>query len=416
MALRKGLFTRFAVSLQYHGSSFLGFSWQPHQEDSILADGTDLRGYRTVEGRLRDALYDLLGRLRTRVQQQKNSGQSRRLLDGHVVPARLDEDDDPPLFENIQVSSRTDRGVHALHNTLHVDILNKPDGEAWPPESLHHGLNFHLSRQPRATTLDSQSTQAPPNQRHSPCRGNLEFPRWSPMNEMRVLNVQEAPDFMENPFVGQDSSASSLGSSSSSSSTTSTPAQVDWNARFSATERTYLYRILHSTTRDMERDWGTPFEWDRAWRIHKPLDLSAMQEAAAFLQGTHDVSSFQTAGCQRASPVVTLSEVSLYTQPYGPTGIDVGSADDNTRSGLLHLVPHPPLDSLLLTTIVVRGNAFVYRQVRNMVGCLVAVGMGQMEAQAVPTLLASRDRRQAPSMAPAHGLFLARVRHGDFNF
>ena len=113
---------------------------------------------------------------------------------------------------------------------------------------------------------------------------------------------------------------------------------------------------------------------------------------------------------------MTLHEVSLYTQPYGPPGLDFGSGDkNNTRAGLMDLISHPS-NSLLLTTVVVRGNAFVYRQVRNMVGCLVAVGLGQMDAQAVPALLACRDRRQAPSMAPAHGLFLARVRHWDFSF
>lgn len=381
MALRRGLFTRFAVSLQYHGSPFLGFSWQPHQEDMILPDGTDLRGYRTVEGRLRDALFEFFGRMRARVKHRQHDNGRIRLLDDGTPGNDVCADELPP-FENIQVSSRTDRGVHALHNTLHVDILNQANGEAWSPQSLHRGLNFHLSRQ-CLSTFDE-----------APGRVDNHFSRRSPRNEMRILNVQQAPSSMVNTFCEQDSSPKS---------------ELDWNARFSATERMYIYRILHSTSG--EQDWGAPFEWDRSWRIYKPLDLSAMQEAASFLEGTHDVSSFRTAGCQRRSPIVTLAEVSVHTQPYGPAGSD----ETNAGLGLLHFIPHPS-DSLLLTTIVVRGNAFVYRQVRNMVGCLVAVGMGQMDAQAIPALLACRDRRKAPSMAPAHGLFLARVRHGDFDF
>jgi tRNA U38,U39,U40 pseudouridine synthase TruA len=71
-------FQRYAVSLQYHGGSFLGFSYQHAQEDS-LARGVDLRGYRSVEGRLKQAFHDLFG--------LENRG-----------------------WENIQVSSRTDRG------------------------------------------------------------------------------------------------------------------------------------------------------------------------------------------------------------------------------------------------------------------------------------------------------------------
>lgn len=378
MALRPG-FTRYAVSLQYHGSSFLGFSWQRDQEDCILPDGTDLTGYRSVEGRLREALWDLL-RSRNRLRESKDG---------------VDHDSNPQ-FENIQVSSRTDRGVHALHNTLHVDIANRSDGKAWCATNLHRGLNYHLSRQ--YFGADGKSTNI---SRHHLPRGGMTFSRWSPMNEVRILNVRKAPLFMDNPFAMDDPNQ---------------PLQVEWNARFSATERIYLYRLLHSTTD--ERDWAAPFEWDRAWRINRCLDLGAMQEAASHFRGTLDVSSFRTTGCQRQSPIVTMSDVSLTTRPYGSFA-DLWDNNSSIRYGndigLMHMVDCPS-EALLLTTILVRGNAFVYRQVRNMVGCLVAVGMGQIDASAIPNLLAQRSRRAAPSMAPAHGLFLARVRHGDFSF
>lgn len=216
------------------------------------------------------------------------------------------------------------------------------------------------------------------------------------MNEMRILNVKFAPSKMENPFIRNDPSQ---------------PEQVDWNARFSATERTYLYRILHSCLD--ERDWAAPFEWDRAWRIHQPLDVAAMRQAATLMRGTHDVTSFRTRGCQRSSPIVTISDVDLQTVPYGPP-LSMYGTGGPAYSGLLNLTDSPS-DTLLLTTVLVRGNAFVYRQVRNMVGCLVAVGKGQMSASAVSDLIASRNRSCAPDMAPAHGLFLARVRHGDFD-
>ena len=77
-------FVRYAVSCQYHGSSYLGFSYQgPHNENCLLHDGTDLRGYRSVEGSIRSALTKFLG-------------------------------GDETYFENIQVSSRTDRGSFIL--------------------------------------------------------------------------------------------------------------------------------------------------------------------------------------------------------------------------------------------------------------------------------------------------------------
>jgi tRNA U38,U39,U40 pseudouridine synthase TruA len=65
-------------------------------------------------------------------------------------------------------------------------------------------------------------------------------------------------------------------------------------------------------------------------------------------------------------------------------------------------------------TILFSGNSFLYRQVRNMVSCLVKVGRGQLEPDDVQSILAARKRSQGkPGMAPAHGLFLVDVQHGD---
>lgn len=409
MALRQG-FTRYAISLQYHGSSFLGFAWQRHQENCILPDGTDLRGYRTVEGRLREALTDLL--------RKQNAFDS-------------DNDDDhDPAFENIQVSSRTDRGVHALHNTLHVDIRNRDkNNRIWSTEAVHRGLNYHLSRQLLGRSADDNDNSNNNNNknnirpfkasRHHLPRGAQGFPRWSPMNEIKILRVREAPRFMINPYAAAVEEANEQD--------LPLPSQtMDWNARFSATERTYLYRILHAPARgyDDERDWAAPFEWDRAWQLQykrQPLDVAAMRQAATYMQGHNvDVSSFRNKGCQRKSPIVDIFDVHVITQPYGPAlgnyGAGAGSGgDERYLSGLAHLIDDPS-ETVFLTTILVRGNAFVYRQVRNMVGCLVEVGKGKLRASAVPELMARRDRHLLPiTMAPAHGLFLARVRHGDFD-
>ena len=116
MALRRlEGFVRYAIFVQYHGSSFLGFAQQKKQEDCILPDGTDLRGFRSIEGRLRDAFEVFVGQER---------------------------------YENIQVSSRTDRGVHALKNTFHVDILHEHEKDIIGfPEMLRRALGYHLSRQ-----------------------------------------------------------------------------------------------------------------------------------------------------------------------------------------------------------------------------------------------------------------------------
>lgn len=415
MALRRSDgFFRYAVALQYHGASFLGFPYLGERhEDCILPDGKDLRGFRSVEGRLREALVDTFG-------------------------------EEHGAWENIQVSSRTDRGVHALRNTLHVDVHSsagwggetndKSSTDALIVRKLARGLNFHLSRQGSNWERDA-STQGhlQPKQRQRQGRrrqssrgqvapftflGADSFARHSVMNEMRILSAARAPEFMPNSDYGVAQKPPQ-------------PAQVDWNARFSATKRTYVYRVLcypygkdnrtNENSDIMERqEYGSPFEWDRSWRVRGsdddeggPLDLDAMRTAAALLEGTHDFSSFRGAKCQRSSPVVTLQAIHIHSQPYGPV--------------MDWLDPPLPFFGLLglgsddqyqpnLVTIAMVGNSFLYRQVRNMVGCLLHVGRGRMKASEVLDLLQAKQRSEAPSMAPAHGLFLVNVEHDQFSF
>jgi tRNA pseudouridine38-40 synthase len=381
-------FGRYAVSLQYHGASFLGFSFQKNQEDCVLPDGTDLRGYRSVEGRLRHALEDLFGK-------------------------------EHEQWENIQVSSRTDRGVHAWKNTFHLDVNEETFVEQG---LLHHqgiikrlyrGLNFHLSRQQsnweRDSAIPSQLHRKRKRKQQQPSftyLGKDSFTRYSVNNEVRILSAAKAPEYMENDYALQQDP--------------SQPAQIDWNARFSATQRTYVYRILCYNDyhdKDEENGFGIPFEWDRAWRIRgrsfdratvNGLDIEAMKIAADHMDGAHDFSTFRGARCQRQSPVVTMKSIQIHSVPYlecHPFGKDIGHSIqkfDNHGFG-----PQ-------LVTICIIGDSFLYRQVRNMVGCLVEVGRGKLDPSKIPGLLQARQRSQAPSMAPAHGLFLADVQHGDF--
>ena len=395
MALRRG-FTRYAFSIQYHGSSFLGFPYLSDRENAVIehtqpknADTythtTDLRGYRSIESRLRQALKDMVG----------------------------------STFENIQVSSRTDRGVHALKNTCQVDIGHRQStkGEPtklWQPEVLLRGLNHHLSQQGVEYNVRHDSNNSHPNtshlsnqERRIQQRAKRKIDAWSfhyPMNELRILNILQAPLTIPNDYHTIDPSQ---------------PATVDWNIRFSAKQRTYIYRIL-ACPRDVA-DWALPFEWDRSWRVvplkkkqqslaRKVLDVDAMAEAAKYFLGTHDFSSFRAAGCQRKVPVVTMQDIQIRAQPYGEPLfweargglLGLGGGSDDNKNNQPQLI-----------TIKIVGNSFVYNQVRNMVGALVAVGRGSLEPLDIKRILAAKDRTLAPPLAPAHGLFLANVRHDD---
>ena len=148
-------------------------------------------------------------------------------------------------------------------------------------------------------------------------------------------------------------------------------AAADFHARFSATERRYLYRIVN-------RRAPLALERGRAWWVPRPLDAAAMHAAAQVLVGKHDFSSFRASECQARSPVKTL------------TGIEV---------------------SRLAEAIEIRARApsFLHHQVRNFAGTLRLVGEGKWSAAKVEAVLAARDRSAAGQTAPAEGLYLTAV-------
>ncbi|KAJ7421498.1 tRNA pseudouridine synthase-like 1 [Willisornis vidua] len=128
----------------------------------------------------------------------------------------------------------------------------------------------------------------------------------------------------------------------------------------------------------------------------RSLDVPAMQEAAKFLVGTHDFSTFRSLNSDSASqtPIRTIFQVDI--QP---------------SSGFLaHHYEHRGLE---FWEVKVRGRSFLYRQVRRMVGALVAVGMGRMAPHHIKELLEVRDPLAFPAnaMAPPRGLFLQAVEY-----
>lgn len=144
-----------------------------------------------------------------------------------------------------------------------------------------------------------------------------------------------------------------------------------WNARFSATRRAYVYRILNRPAR-------AALEERRVWHVRAPLDAAAMQEAAQTLLGRHDFTSFRAAACQAKSPWRTLDR------------LDVERRGD-------------------LIEIAAEARSFLHHQVRNMAGTLRLVGEGRWSPESVALALAKRDRSAAGPTAPAHGLTLVRV-------
>lgn len=141
----------------------------------------------------------------------------------------------------------------------------------------------------------------------------------------------------------------------------------DFHARFSATGRSYRYRILNRWVRPaVARDHVA---WER-----EPLDAGRMHEAAQQLLGEHDFSSFRAAGCQARHPVRTISAISV------------------RRDG----------DEVIID---VSANGFLYHMVRNISGSLMAIGRGRQEVQWLARVLQAADRRQGGVTAPPGGLY-----------
>jgi tRNA pseudouridine38-40 synthase len=242
--------TRFKLTLEYDGSSFVG--WQRQ------ASGM------SVQQALAEAAFRITGET-----------------------------------ADVQGAGRTDAGVHALAQVAHVDIAKEI-----APEKLRDALNFHLKPAPIA-----------------------------------VLAAERvAPDF---------------------------------HARFSATARAYLYRIVNRRA-PLTVDFG------RAWRIGTPLDAAAMHDAAQVLVGHHDFTTFRASLCQAPSPVKTVDRLSVHR---------IGEE----------------------LQIVAEARSFLHHQIRNFVGTLRLVGEGKWSKDDVAAALEARDRSRGGPTAPPDGLYLTRV-------
>ena len=146
---------------------------------------------------------------------------------------------------------------------------------------------------------------------------------------------------------------------------------ADFNARFSATKRHYLYRIVNRRP-DLALDLG------RVWRVGRPLDAEAMRTAAKQLLGNRDFTTFRSTECQSKSPVKTLDQ------------LDIEADGRNVN-------------------VIVSARSFLHNQVRSMVGSLVHVGEGKWSAEDLTRILEARDRTLCGQVAPPEGLYLVKV-------
>lgn len=155
-----------------------------------------------------------------------------------------------------------------------------------------------------------------------------------------------------------------------------------FDARFSATARSYRYRLRDGVDPRVHGR-GVGRDAPDVWGVSQMLDVPAMRRASRVLLGEHDFAAF----CRRAPGRTTVRRIDVLT--------------------LLRIGPAPGRIDVRL-----RGPAFCHQQVRSIVGCLVEVGRGRRPEGWVAEVLAAGDRSRAAPVAPPHGLTLEEVRFG----
>ncbi|HEY5048574.1 MAG TPA: tRNA pseudouridine(38-40) synthase TruA [Rhizomicrobium sp.] len=148
-------------------------------------------------------------------------------------------------------------------------------------------------------------------------------------------------------------------------------ASPGFHARFDATARRYLYRIVC-------RKAPLVLERGRAWHVTHALDADAMHQAAQMLLGRHDFTTFRAAECQANSPVRTLDR------------LDVARVADEIH-------------------FVASARSFLHHQVRSLAGSLKLVGEGKWKPIGMKAALEARDRARCGPVAPPEGLYLVKI-------
>ena len=147
---------------------------------------------------------------------------------------------------------------------------------------------------------------------------------------------------------------------------------LEFDARFSATQRHYLFRFI-------DRRPPLALEAFRAWRIPVPLDEKKMHDAAQVLVGHHDFTTFRSVHCQSKSPEKTVSKITI----------------ERIHDGVV--------------VMNVSARSFLHNQVRSFAGAMKLVGQGKWSKADLKASLEACDRSACAAVAPPHGLYLLKV-------
>ena len=147
----------------------------------------------------------------------------------------------------------------------------------------------------------------------------------------------------------------------------------DFNARFSTTGKHYFYLVnLDKFANPITRNYTGNYPW--------PIDIALIRRAAKDLIGEHDFASFAAAGNQTTSTIRNIKKIEV--------------SDIDNQNGF---------------RIDFYGDAFLYKQIRIMVGTLLEIGSGRRPADQIPEIISAKNRDLVRLTAPASGLYLKQI-------
>jgi tRNA pseudouridine38-40 synthase len=144
-----------------------------------------------------------------------------------------------------------------------------------------------------------------------------------------------------------------------------------FHARYNAKDKTYLYKIWNEP-------YTNPFMRKYSMHVEKKLDITRMKKACQYFIGEHDFTAYSNAKSKKKSMVR-----------------EIYSIDIEEDAGFIQ--------------ITVRGDGFLYNMVRKIVGTLIEVGLDEIDAENIPSIIESKERIQTGRMAEAAGLYLVKV-------
>jgi tRNA pseudouridine38-40 synthase len=145
----------------------------------------------------------------------------------------------------------------------------------------------------------------------------------------------------------------------------------NFHARYHAKDKTYLYKIWN-------KEYPNPFMRKYSMHVNQKLNIAAMEAAGSYFIGAHDFTAYSNAKSKKKSMVREIYSIDLQEE-----------------------------DGFI--TIRVRGDGFLYNMVRWLIGSLIEVGLGNMDAKDIPGIIEAKERNQTGNLAEACGLYLEKI-------